>query len=565
MSNNRVIALVLLFLTFITLSCGGKPEADLVLFNGKVATVDNDFSIQQAVAIKGDRIIFVGSKDGVAAHIGMGTEVIELDGKLVLPGLIDGHAHMHNLGEELMNLDIYGATSFQQIVDKVAERAKAARPGEWIIGGRWDQNNWEEKTFPEHDALSEVSPNNPVFLRRVDGNSAFVNQKALDIAGITIDTPDPFGGVIHRKANGEPSGILINKAMNLVKDKFPSETEAEYSKKLLKAVESCLAKGLTGWHEAGVSPWEIGIYKKLIDEGRLPMRAYVMLGEQEAALLEGSVEEIAEYFRKQRIESYGSAMLSVRSIKIFFDGALGSRGAAFFEPYADDPENSGLLRVTPEYITKISQAALRADMGVNTHCIGIRGNRLCLDAYEKAFQEFPKADHRFRIEHSQFVRDEDIAKFAALGVIPAMQPTHCTSDMRMVPARVGMERAKGSYAWRSFLDADMVIPCGSDFPVESNDPMLGIYAAVTRQDPSGNPEGGWFPEQRMTIEEAIKGFTIWAAYGAFQEDVLGSIEVGKLADLTVLDKDILTVEPKEFLTTKAVYTIVGGEIRYSRK
>ena len=319
MSNNRVIALVLLFLTFLTLSCRGKPEADLVLFNGKVATVDNDFSIQQAVAIKGDRIIFVGSKDGVAAHIGMGTEVIELDGKLVLPGLIDGHAHMHNLGEELMNLDIYGATSFQQIVDKVAERAKAARPGEWIIGGRWDQNNWEEKTFPEHDALSEVSPDNPVFLRRVDGNSAFVNQKALDIAGITIDTPDPFGGLIHRKANGEASGVLINKAMNLVKDKFPSETEAEYSDKLLKAVESCLAKGLTGWHEAGVSPWEIGIYKKLIDEGRLPMRAYAMLGEQEASLLEGSAEEIAEYFKEQRIEDYGNTMLSVRSIKLFFD------------------------------------------------------------------------------------------------------------------------------------------------------------------------------------------------------------------------------------------------------
>jgi len=429
----------------------------------------------------------------------------------------------------------------------------------------WDQNNWEEKTFPEHDALSEVSPDNPVFLRRVDGNSAFINQKALDIAGITSDTPDPFGGVIHRKSSGEPSGVLINKAMNLVKDKFPVETEAEYSDKLLKAVESCLARGLTGWHEAGVSPWEIGIYKKLIDEDRLPMRAYVMLGEQEAALLDGSVEEIAEYFKKQRIESYGDSMLSVRSIKIFFDGALGSRGAAFFEPYADDPENSGLLRVTPEYITKISQAALRADMGVNTHCIGIRGNRLCLDAYEKAFQNFPKADHRFRIEHSQFVRDEDIAKFAVLGVIPAMQPTHCTSDMRMVPARVGMERAKGAYVWRSFLDANMVIPCGSDFPVESNNPMLGIYAAVTRQDVSGHPEGGWFPEQRMTIEEAIKGFTIWAAYGAFQEDVLGTIEVGKLADLTVLDKDILTVEPKEFLTTKAVYTIVGGKIRYRQK
>ncbi len=491
--------------------------------------------------------------------------MIDLDGQLVLPGLIDGHAHMHNLGEELMNLDIYGTTSFQQIVDKVSERARMVEPGEWIIGGRWDQNNWDVKTFPEHDALSEVSPDNPVYLRRVDGNSAFVNQKALDIAGITKDTPDPFGGVIRRKGNGKASGVLINKAMNLVKDKFPAETVEEYNRKLLKAVDSCLSVGLTGWHEAGVSPWEIGIYKNLIDKGELPMRAYAMLGEQEALPLEGSAEEIAEYFKEQRIEDYGNYMLSVLSIKLFFDGALGSRGAAFFEPYSDDPDNTGLLRVTPEYIYRISKAALMADMGVNTHCIGIRGNRLCLDSYEKAFKEFPKEDHRFRIEHAQIVRDEDIAKFAELGVVPAMQPTHCTSDMRMVPDRVGMERAKGAYAWRSFLDADRVIPCGSDFPVESNNPMLGIYAAVTRQDPSGRPEGGWFPEQRMSIEEAIKGFTIWAAYGAFQEEVLGSIEVGKLADLTVLDKDLLTIESKEILTTRALYTIVGGKVRYQRK
>ncbi len=353
--------------------------------------------------------------------------------------------------------------------------------------------------------------------------------------------------------------------MNLATDKFPAETEEEYGEKLLKGVESCLSVGLTGWHEAGISPREIELYKNLIDRGELHMRAYAMLGAQEAAPLEGSAEEIAEYFKEQRIEDYGNHMLSVRSIKLFFDGALGSRGAAFFEPYSDDPDNTGLLRITPEYIYKISKAALMADMGVNTHCIGIRGNRLCLDSYEKAFMELPKEDHRFRIEHSQIVRDEDVAKFAELGVVPAMQPTHCTSDMRMVPDRVGTERAKGAYAWRSFLDADRVIPCGSDFPVESNNPMLGIYAAVTRQDPSGRPEGGWFPEQRMSIEEAIKGFTIWAAYGAFQEEILGSIEVGKLADLTVLDKDLLTVEPKEILTTRAVYTIVGGKVRYQRK
>lgn len=389
MRHLKTYVTIFLFLTFSIISCGPKEEADLVLRNGKVATVDADFSIQQAIAIQGDRIVFVGSNEAVNSYVGSNTEVIDLEEKLVLPGLIDGHAHMHNLGEEVMNLDIYGAASFQEIVDKVAERAKTAQPGEWIFGGRWDQNNWEDKKFPEHDDLSAVSPENPVYLRRVDGNSAFVNQKALDLAGITDNTPNPFGGVIHRKSNGEASGVLINKAMNLVKDKFPEETEAAYSDKLLKAVDSCLAVGLTGWHEAGVSPWEIGIYKDLIDKGQLHMRAYVMLGQQESALLEGSVEDIAAYFKEQRIEDYGNTMLSVRSIKIFFDGALGSRGAAFYEPYTDDPENNGLLRVTPEYITKISKAALIADMGVNTHCIGIRGTGCALIPTKKPSWNIP--------------------------------------------------------------------------------------------------------------------------------------------------------------------------------
>jgi len=272
--------------------------------------------------------------------------------------------------------------------------------------------------------------------------------------------------------------------------------------------------------------------------------------------------DYVQYFKKHRIEEYGQHLLSVRSIKLFFDGALGSRGAAFFKPYADDHENSGLLRITPEYITRISKAALLADMGVNTHCIGIRGNSLCLDAYERAFNEYPKKDHRFRIEHAQIVRKTDVERFVSLGVIPAMQPTHCTSDMSFVEMRVGKARSEGAYAWRWFLEAGLVIPCGSDFPVESNNPLFGLYAAVSRQDHHGLPEGGWHSEQCMTIEEAIKGFTIWAAYAAFQEDVLGSIEIGKYADFTVLDRDILEVKPMEILKSRIEYTIVGGQIRY---
>jgi predicted amidohydrolase YtcJ len=298
----------------------------------------------------------------------------------------------------------------------------------------------------------------------------------------------------------------------------------------------------------------------MYDEGLINLRVYAMLGEQEEPVLD--VNDLAAYFLKNKVTNYKNHHFSVQSIKLFFDGALGSRGAAFFEPYEDDPTYRGLLRIPPEYITKVAEAALQVDMGVNTHCIGIRGNRLCLDAYEKALLQNPQNDHRFRIEHAQIVRQEDIDKFAELGVIPAMQPTHCTSDMIYVKDRVGETRAQGAYAWRSFINAGLKIPCGSDFPVESNNPLLGIYAAVTRQDADGNPPGGWFPEQRMAIEEAIKGFTIWAAYGAFQEDILGSIEVGKLADFTVLDKDILKVEPKEMLTTKVLYTIIGGKICY---
>jgi len=442
----------------------------------------------------------------------------------------------------------------------VAARIKEVEPGEWILGGRWDQNDWPEKTFPSHGPLSSVSPENPVYLRRIDGNSGFANAVALELAGITRETPDPVGGKIIRDAKGEPTGVLINQAMNMVKRRIPEESKEQARDRFLRAVENCLEVGLTGVHEAGVGPDEISMYKELIDQGKLPLRIYAMLGSQEKPRFEEG--DLPAYFKSQRLDSYGNHLLSVRSIKLFFDGALGSRGAAFFEPYADDPENTGLLRIPPEYITEVAEAALQADMGVNTHCIGIRGNRLCLEAYAKALARLPREDHRLRIEHAQIVRREDVDRFAQLGVIPAMQPTHCTSDMGFVSTRIGKERSRGAYAWRWFLDAGLVIPAGSDFPVESNNPLLGFYAAITRQDAAGRPDGGWFPEHRMSRIETIKAFTIWAAYGAFQEDVLGSIEVGKLADFTILDRDILEVEPKEILSTKVLYTIVGGKVRY---
>jgi predicted amidohydrolase YtcJ len=546
-------------------ACGAGPpqkqKADLVLRGGKVVTVDESFSIAESVAVAGDRIIYVGPEEKIDEYISAATEVIDCSGMLVLPGLIDSHAHLHSLGNELSYFNITGTKSFQQIVQMVESRVKSLKPGEWIIGGRWDQNDWKETSFPVHEKLSRISPQNPVYLSRIDGNAAFANAKALSIAGITRDTPDPIGGMIHRRPDGSPSGVLINRAMNLVLGHFPEETEEEKEKKFLAAVKRCLEFGLTGIHEAGVGPDEIAMYKSLIDEDRLPLRIYAMLGEQEMPPLEG---DLVDYFKKNRLEQYGGHMLSIRAVKLFFDGALGSRGAAFFEPYSDDRQNTGLLRITPEYITKVTEAALEAEMGVCTHCIGIRGNRLCLDAYERALEKYPVRDHRLRIEHAQIVRPEDIQKFVFLEVIPAMQPTHCTSDMGFVETRVGLERASGAYAWRFFLDAGCIIPCGSDFPVESPDPLLGIYAAVSRQDRSGNPPEGWYPEQVMTIEEAIRGFTSWSAFAAFQENILGSIMVGKLADFTLLDGDILDVRPSKILDTRAAMTIVGGKIRWRK-
>ncbi|MFC2166327.1 amidohydrolase, partial [Acidobacteriota bacterium] len=539
----RYKVIFILILAFgLSMACSKPRPADLVLKGGKVVTVDDSFAIKEAVAVRDGIIVFVGTNREVENYIYPNTTVIDCKGKCILPGLIDAHAHLHSLGEELTSLNITGTKSYQEIIDKVATRVNKSQPGEWIVGGRWDQNDWDNIDFPVHDELSAVSPHNPVYLIRVDGNAGFANLKAMEIAGIDQSTPDPFGGVIVRKTNGEPTGVLVNRAMDNLLAKIPEDSNDLYKEKFLKAVNSCLKVGLTGVHEAGVGPQAIAMYKDLIDHNQLKMRVYAMLGEEKDLPLD---IDYVQYFKQHRIEEYGQHLLSVRSIKLFFDGALGSRGAAFFEPYADDPENSGLLRITPEDITRISEAALLADMGVNTHCIGIRGNSLCLDAYERAFKTNPRKDHRFRIEHAQIVRKIDVERFVSLGVIPAMQPTHCTSDMPFVETRVGEGRTEGAYAWRWFLEAGLVIPCGSDFPVESNNPIYGLYAAVTRQDHNEQPEGGWHPEQRMTIEEAIKGFTIWAAYAAFQEEVLGSIEVGKYADFTVIDRDILEVKPKD--------------------
>ncbi len=553
-----------LFLFFI--SCSTNPKADLVIY-GKVATVDENFSIAQAIAVKDNKIVYVGDKQGVDTWIGKPTQVIDAGNQLVMPGMHDAHCHPFNLGNDDEGdwFSVSNAHNFDEMVALIAEKAKKMKPGEWIIGGGWNQEKWPGRKLPIHDAVSAVTPNNPLFLYRHGGNSAFVNAKALEIAGITKDTPDPFGGKIYRKPNGEPTGFLTNMGNNMVHKHFPKEDHPVkwYTDRYDMAQKIAHQAGLTGWTDAGIYPDHIAYYKTMVDEGMLKIRSNIMLQNPR----EGNLEE---HFRAQRVLNYGGEeMMQVRSIKMYYDGALGSRGAAFFEPYLDDPmnpDNRGNTEVPIEHVYEVAKAALKTGMQVCPHALGIRGNSEVLEAFERALKENPVEDHRFRSEHAEVVREVDIQKMVELGIIPSVQPTHCTSDMVFIADRIGEKRSEESGSpWRKMIDAGLEPANGSDFTIESHKPLWGIYAAITRQDHTGWPEGGWYGDQRMTREEAIRGYTIWAAKAAFWENVLGSIEVGKLADIVVLDSDILECTPKEILSTEVLYTIVNGEVVYSKQ
>lgn len=553
--HRRIIFGILALVGIINMSCSNQKQADLVIIGGKVATVDADFAIVEAVAIQDDKIIFVGTNEDAKKYIGNETKVIELNGELVLPGLIDSHGHLTGYGKSLEYIDLVGTKSYQEVLDLVREKEKIVESGEWIRGRGWDQNDWNIKEFPQHQTLSDVTPINPVILSRIDGHAILVNQKAMDIAGIDKNTPDPAGGKIIRDLNGFPSGVFIDNAEKLITNHVPKYSTEKIRSIIQNAAQRCVEFGLTGMGDAGIPIMRIDDYKYLIDNNKMPIRINAMLADT-------VVTDIYEFLKKHKVDSYGNDFLRIKSIKLYADGALGSRGAALLEPYSDDSGNSGLIVTDNIHMLEVCKAALESGFQVCTHAIGDKAIRTMLDVYEEALQENPKTDHRFRIEHSQIVNLEDIPRYAELGVIPAMQPTHAVSDMSWTEDRIGQERVKGAYAFRSFIDNGITIPCGSDFPVETNNPLIGIYHAVTRQDAKGYPKEGWLPEQKMTIKEAIKGYTIWAAYSAFQENILGSIEVGKMADFTILDQDILTIEPSEILNSKPLYTIVGGQIKY---
>jgi predicted amidohydrolase YtcJ len=534
---------------------GAQPApADLIVTNARIYTADDARPRVEALAVRGGRIAFIGSAREAEALRGTATRVVDAGGETVIPGMVDAHAHFAGLAETLRSVDLTGTRSQAEAVARVVARAKTLPPGTWIQGRGWDQNAWGDTRFPTHDPLSAAVPGHPVYLTRVDGHAAWVNAAAMQRAGLTRAARDPDGGRILRDAAGAPTGVLIDRAQGLVTRVIPEPTRAETRQGLTDAMAVMHRWGLTGMHDAGASRALIELYDEMAGAGALPLRLYVMIGDDSAAL--------AHYFAKGPVAGAHDGHLWVRAVKLYADGAMGSRGAALLEPYSDDPNNLGLLLSAPAHIRDVAARGLAAGFQVNTHAIGDRGNRVVLDAYEQALAARPTANHRFRVEHAQVLHSDDLPRFAQLGVIPSMQASHQTSDMYWVGKRLGPTRTLGAYAWRSLLESGVVIPNGSDFPVEAVNPLISFHAAIARQDARDWPAGGWLPEQRMTREEALKSMTLWPAYAGFQEEELGSLSVGKRADFVILDRDIMRVPAELVLGTRVRSTWLGGREVY---
>jgi len=550
-----IVVLVLVAGAGLTLFPHPRPAADLLLLSAHVVTMDASKSEAQAVAVLGDRILWVGSDAEARKRFGNASTTIDLHGATVLPGIIDAHVHLVSLGQSLLRLNLKDVSDEAEAVARVKQRIASAAPNEWILGWGWDEGKWASH-YPTNKSLNEVSPDNPVFLVGLHGFAAWANQRALQLAGITKDTKDSENGKILRdEKTGEPTGILLNRAQALVEQHIPPLTLEQTKKAVEVAARECVRNGLTSVHDARVSPLMLEAFRELIREDRLPLRIYAILDGADSALVKEWLTRGPEIDPDHR--------LTIRSFKLFADGALGSRGAALLQPYSDSPQSKGVVTTPETEIYNLTRRALEKGFQVCTHAIGDAANRMTLDAYARALSESPQArDSRLRIEHAQVLSPVDIARFAQLRVIPSMQPTHATSDMAWAEKRVGAARIKGAYAWRSLLATGAHLPLSSDFPGETLNPFYGIYAALARQDPSGNPAGGWYPEQRLTLKEALRGYTIEAAYAEFEEKTKGSIEPGKLADFTVISQDINRLAPKEVLSIRVLKTFVGGKLVY---
>lgn len=543
-------------LVTLTLQQQAPPPADLIVLNAKVYTADANRPVAEAFAVRGGRIAFVGSARGALALVGPRTERLDLAGRTVIPGMVDAHAHVLGLGQALRTVDLVGTRSYDEVIARVVERARTARPGEWIRGRGWDQNDWADTRFPTHQALSRAVPSNPVYLTRVDGHAALVNAKALELAQVATATTDPAGGRFIRDSGGTPTGVLIDAAQGVVGRVIPPASRAELQAQTLAAIAELNRWGLTGIHDAGVNAEGIAVYEGLAREGRYSLRNYVMIRENDSTL--------DAFMRRGPQNALYDGRLWIRAIKLSADGALGSRGAALLEPYSDDAGNMGLITTPMERVKSVAARALRSGFQLNVHAIGDRANRLVLDQIEAALREVPVADHRLRIEHAQILHHQDIPRFAQLDVIPSMQGSHQTSDMYWVPNRLGWARSVGAYTWRSLLNTGVVIPNGSDLPVEASNPLISFHSFITREDADNFPPGGWFPEQRTTRQEALWSMTLWPAYAAFMENESGTLTAGKFADFVVLDRDIMTVAPEEILKTSVVMTVLGGRVVYRR-
>ena len=535
-------------------------SADIVFKNGNIYTANEKTPRAQAIAVKGDRIVFVGSNSDAQKYVGTATRVIDLHGNTVLPGMTDAHHHLSGVGFREMTLNLEGITSLQDFLAKVKARVDQAKPGEWVTGRGWIETHWHPPVFPTRQDLDNVAPNNPLILTRADGHASVVNTAALKIAQVDKNTPNPFGGEISKdKQTGEPNGMLLDAAQGLVRRRIPPITRDDEERAIILGVKRDIELGWTQIQDAGGSYGDVDLYKNLYGAGTIKLRIYKAVygpGANANRLLgEGPI--IGAFQNR----------FNVRTIKVVSDGALGSRGAALLAPYSDAPDTAGFLTVKAEELRPMLIAALRQGIQVETHAIGDRANRFILDEYETALKavatnERKIRDPRWRVEHAQIVNPSDIPRFAQLGIIPSMQPSHAIGDLFFAPSRLGISRLAGAYAWQSFIKSGIVVPGGSDAPVERGEPMIEFYAAVARKDQKGFSARGWHPEEAVTREQALKMFTIWPAYAAFEEKLRGSIEVGKLADLTVLSADIMAIPELEILKTKCLMTVIGGEIVY---
>ena len=555
MSLFRISALALLTATATTLRAQpGLPatpaRADVIITNARIYTADDAQPLAEAIAVSGGRLQFVGSMVEAMALKGPTTRLIDAGGRTIIPGMTDAHAHLYGLGVTLRQVDLTGTRSYDEVIARVVAKAATLPRGTPVLGRGWDQNDWSDTRLPVNTALSAATPDHPVVLERVDGHAVLANAVAIAKAGITADTQDPQGGRVLRDAKGAPTGVFVDNAQQLMAAAERGGEVMNPREVLRSAVREANRWGLTGVHEMGVSPAIVGTYEASGAAGELTLRTYVMMA--------GDSASVAWAFARGPRSALFDGRLWVRGIKLYGDGALGSRGAALLDPYADDAQNSGLLVMQPAYIQEISERALRTGWQVATHAIGDRANRIALDAYAAALKAVPTADHRFRIEHAQIIHHDDIGRFAALGVIPSMQASHQTSDMYWAGNRLGTERLRGAYAWRSLLATGVIIPNGSDFPVEMVNPLISFHAAIVRQDANDFPVGGWYPEQKMTRDEALRSMTIWPARAAFQEKLLGSLTAGKYADFVLLDQDIMRVAPELVMQTHVLQTWVGG-------